>query len=146
MVELLTAYTFKDIVIFIVMLAVAMKGVFVFCEWAYEKGMNFFEKQTRVQKEKERVDNIDKKLAEYDLILKELSEKMDILVNSDRDDIKSYIVEKHHFFCYDQKWIDDFSLDSIEKRYVHYKEENGNSYVSNLMKEVRALPKRAISE
>lgn len=64
-----------------------------------------------------------------------------VLLASDKDDIKSWITEKHHYFCYEKKVIDDYSLDCIEKRYQHYLDEGGNSYVATLMNEIRALPK-----
>ena len=39
------------------------------------------------------------------------------------------------------KCIDDFSLDCIEKRFAHYQDEGGNSFIAALMAEIRALPK-----
>lgn len=73
--------------------------------------------------------------------LKHLERKIDMLVDSDKDAIKSYITQKHHFFCYEQGWIDDFSLDCIERRYQHYKEEGGNTFIDGFMGELRQLPK-----
>ena len=43
---------------------------------------------------------------------------LSILIDSDKDDIRGWIVEKHHFYIA-QGWIDDFSMDCIEKRYAH---------------------------
>ena len=60
----------------------------------------------------------------------------------DKDDIKAWITQQHHYFCYELKCIDDFSLDCIEKRFKHYQDENGNSFVENLMNELRTLPKQ----
>ena len=37
-------------------------------------------------------------------------------------------------------YIDDFSLDCIEKRFKHYSDEGGNSFIENFMKDLRALP------
>ena len=82
---------------------------------------------------------------ETDNVLQKLSEKINILIESDRDDIKSYITREHHYFCYKVGWIDDFSLDCIEKRYKHYIDEGGNTFVEDLMNELRALPKKAPS-
>ena len=73
--------------------------------------------------------------------LESLMNKINLLIASDRDDIKSWITEKHHYYCYSQEWIDDYSLDCIEKRFKHYQDENGNSFVENLMNELRTLPK-----
>ena len=55
-----------------------------------------------------------------DGILEELSSKIDMLIESDKDDIKSFITREHHHFCYQVGWIDDFSLECIEKKYKHY--------------------------
>lgn len=75
-----------------------------------------------------------------DEILKNLSAKIDLLIDSDKDDIKSYITREHHYFCYKLGYIDDFSLDCIEKRFKHYSDEGGNSFIENFMKDLRALP------
>ena len=61
-----------------------------------------------------------------------------------KDDIKSWLVEKHHYFCYEKGYIDDYSLDCMERRYRHYADEGGNSYAATLMAEVRALPKMSM--
>lgn len=54
----------------------------------------------------------------------------------------SYITISHHYFVYLQKWIDDYTLDTLEKRFAVYRQENGNSFVKGLMNEIRALPKQ----
>ena len=74
--------------------------------------------------------------------LRILTDKINLLIDSDKDSIKSFITDRHHHFCYDKKWIDDYSLDCIEKRYKHYTDEGGNSFIHDLMKELRALPKQ----
>ena len=86
--------------------------------------------------------------AQHILDRQELIKKIDetnatisVLLASDKDDIKSWITEKHHYFCYERKCIDYQSLDCIEKRYGHYVDEGGNSFVADLMNEIRALPK-----
>jgi hypothetical protein len=35
-----------------------------------------------------------------DAILKDLSAKIDMLIDSDMDSIKSFITKEHHYFCY----------------------------------------------
>ena len=37
--------------------------------------------------------------------------------------------------------IDSFTMDTIEKRYQHYKDERGNSYITNIMEELRDMAK-----
>ena len=64
------------------------------------------------------------------------------LILSDRDDIKAFITRQHHYFVYQKGWIDDYSLDCIQRRYSHYIEEGGNSFIEGLMREIRKLPKK----
>ena len=73
--------------------------------------------------------------------MEDLIKKIDMLIQSDKDDIKSFITREHHYFCYRVGWIDDFSLDCIEKRYKHYTDEGGNTFIGGFMEELRALPK-----
>lgn len=105
--------------------------------------------RTGHQQDKEEIVNQIKNInLQHSLDRQELIQKLDetketvrILLESDKDDIKSWITEKHHYFCYEKKVIDDYSLDGIEKRYQHYVDEGGNSYAETLMKDIRALPK-----
>ena len=64
---------------------------------------------------------------------------INLLIESDKDSIKSFIVKEHHYYT-QIGWVDDYSLDAIERRYKHYQEEGGNSFVHTLMAELRALP------
>ena len=73
-------------------------------------------------------------------VLNSYHDQLDILIQSDRDDIKADIVKQYHYFVENKKWIDDFSLDTIERRYQHYKDEGGNSYIKGLMEKIRQLP------
>lgn len=63
---------------------------------------------------------LEKNQQNTDKILQNLATKIDMLIDSDKDDIKSFITEKHHYYCYKVGYIDDFSLDCIEKRFKHY--------------------------
>lgn len=65
-----------------------------------------------------------------------------MLIESDKESIKAYATERHHFFVYEQGWIDNYSLECLERRFVIYQHENGNSFVEGLMDEIRALPKQ----
>ncbi len=144
MLELFKTYTVGDIIVFIIILALGIKQGAELIDWIkgkVNKGTN------KAISEKERIERIDKKLENYDKVLSnitdninELKDETKLLINSDKDAIKAFITEKHHFFCYTQKWIDDYSLDVLEKRYEHYVKENGNSFIKDLMEELRELP------
>lgn len=148
--ELFTTYTGTDIIIFVILLALAIKGLVTFIDWAIERLRIFFNKE-------QTQDEIMKELKKHTQDITELKEKfqehldkscklMNLLIESDKDDIKAWITEKHHYYCYVQKYIDDYSLDCLEKRFKHYEDEGGNSFVSHLMDEIRQLPRISISD
>lgn len=145
MLDLLSKYTIGEILIFIIIFSLGIKQAIELVDWFKGK----LKKNTdKVITEQERGKIIDEKLEQYDKTLQNINnyievfnKQLKILIDSDKDDIKAFIVEKHHYFCYTQKWIDDYSMDCLEKRYEHYVDENGNSYVKGLMEQLRALPR-----
>ena len=152
MIALLQNYSLSDILIFIVILGLAVKSVVTFFDWVHERIQRVFNKQHSVLSEKEELEKrlqhgsqimnkLQKNQQEIDKTLEDLSNKIDMLIESDKDDIKSFITREHHRFCYHTGWIDDFSLDCIEKRYKHYKNEGGNTFIDGFMEDLRALPK-----
>ena len=152
MIELLQQYSIVEILAILIALAMGIKGFFSFWDWAVAKLKKVFNKEKEEEEDKQDVEDKlschEEKMKELmngqialDEKLENLMNKINLLIASDRDDIKSWITEKHHYYCYQQEWIDDYSLDCIEKRFKHYQEENGNSFVENLMNELRTLPK-----
>ena len=150
MLELLTTYSIAEILMFVVMLAIAIKEVVTFVEWAVTKLRQLFKKGFNEDKEREnvyeKIRKEDKKIEDLAAEQKHICEyltiianKVDLLIDSDKNDIKTWITEKHHYFCYEKKWIDDYSLEGIERRYKNYR-ERGNSYIGKLMQDLRALP------
>lgn len=145
MLDLLSKYSIGEILIFVIIFSLGIKQAIELKDWFKSK----LKKNTdEIISEQERNKIINEKLKQYDKTLLNLNncienfnKKLTILIDSDKDDIKAYIVEKHHYFCYTQKWIDDYSMDCLERRYAHYVEENGNSYVESLMEQLRALPR-----
>ena len=153
MLELLQHYSIPEIFLFIILLALAFKSAISFFEWLDERIKKIFNIKFGKISEKEKINKriedgeifmtqLRKHQKHNDEALQNLSKKIDTLVESDRDDIKAYITKEHHKFCYDKGWIDDFSLDCLEKRFKHYADEGGNSFICNFMQELRALPKR----
>ena len=151
--ELIQQYSVSEIIIMLILLAAALKGLINFYDWAKEKILKVFHREQKKEEEKQ---DIEKTLSEHEermkslmksqdnlnIQIQSLMEKINLLIESDRDDIKSWITEKHHFYCFNQKWIDDYSLDCLEKRFSHYEQENGNSFVEGLMKDLRSLPRQ----
>lgn len=152
MIALLQHFSLSNIIIFAILLALAIKSLVSFFDWAHERLKIAFDKQHNILTDKEKLerrlqkgsqimDALQQNQEETDKILQKLSEKIDILIDSDKDAIKSFITNQHHYFCYTVGWIDDFSLDCIERRFKHYEEEGGNSFIENFMNELRDLPK-----
>lgn len=73
--------------------------------------------------------------------LDEVRKNINLLITSDKDDIRSWITDKYHCFM-KLGYIDDFSLDCLERRFKSYKQEGGNTYVDGMMEELRALPRK----
>lgn len=146
MTELLSNYSLAQIILFIVALAVAFKKVADFLDWIRDKIRQRDKKTVSAQEEQkardERLDKFEEDIIEMKDSIHSIGSKVDVLMHSDKDAIKAWITKEHHYFCYQKGWIDDYSLDCLERRYGHYVEENGNSFISSLMDEVRELPKQ----
>ena len=148
--ELLAAFSLQEIIVFLVLFATALKGIITFWDWGVERLKKVFSKQSQAEANNndimKKLSEINCKIDEIQTKQKENDHRIELLTQSDKDDIKSWITEKHHYYCYEVKRIDDYSLDCIERRYSHYVEEGGNSYVQTLMNEIRQLPKVKISK
>ena len=154
--ELFTNYSMSEIVIFMVVLAFAVKELVTFLDWGrdrlrkvYDKDYKSIEERKKLEEEIDDLNKfysekkkVDDTFAKIDRTFEKINERIDMLIESDKEDIKSYITEKHHFFVYGQGWIDDYSLECLERRFAVYQQEHGNSFVEGLMNEIRALPKQ----
>ena len=152
MLELLATYSLTQIVTFIILLAIAVKEGITLVIWfkdSFKTKFNDDMKNTvATKKQNEQIckikEDIQLLIQNQEKIFEEIKlfkQQLEMIIESDKDDIKSWITEKHHFYCYERKWIDDYSMDCIEKRYRHYKDEGGNSFIEELMNELRSLPK-----
>ena len=132
MIELLTAYSIEQILIFIVLLALAIKGVISFLDWAHDRIQTKFSNNHDLNTNISKIDSLENKINDIAL-------QVNLLIRSDRDSIKMAITKDYHYFCDQQKWIDDYSLECLERRYKNYQEEGGNSFIHNMMEEIRNL-------
>lgn len=153
MIEFLNKYSISEIIIFLVMFFLAIKEFINLIDWFKNRYNAQMDKDTRQKEDRNNIQDQLNDLIEENKKVKntlnalenridKLTDSVNLLIFSDKDDIKAYITDRHHYFCYEQKWIDDYSLDCIEKRYGHYTAEGGNSFVLDLMNEIRALPKK----
>lgn len=157
MLQLLESFSLTHIIIMIILIVLAAKEIIDFIDWMKGKLSNH---DDEVQAEKDEKEKMDKRVTKLEHGQTEvltaisnltdnvevLADNVDLLISSDRDAIKAFITSQHHFLCYEQKWIDDYTLDCIEKRYNHYVEEHGNSFIEQLMNEIRELPKQPLDQ
>jgi len=141
MLELLNNYSVMEIITFIILLSIAVKGIVDFIDWIKGKLKALYTKEKSEEDEIQRITNLETSIEKINKSVDELTDKINLLVESDKDAIKAYITKEHHYYCYERRWVDDYSLDCLEKRFAHYIEEKGNSFVENLMDEIRALPR-----
>lgn len=146
MTDLLKTYSAQQILIFIIFLAVAFKGVVSFMDWIGNRLKKFVYKNEYPDRLQRDIEQQNEKINMLTQSLDKVMIMINMLVESDKDSIKTFITEKHHFYVYEQKWIDDYTLDCIEKRYTHYKDEGGNSFVKQLMDELRELPRKSFEK
>ena len=135
MIDLLKSFSLSEILIFLITFILALKGGISVYDWFGERGFKFF------QRKYEKPQVLEKTVEQLVASVNSLINKVDLLMQSDKDDIKAFIVHEHHYFCYQLGEIDYQSLQVIERRYSHYKEQGGNSYIRELMQELRTLPK-----
>ena len=159
MLDLLAAFTPLQILTFVILFSLAVKGIQDLIDFFKGKYKEKFNKdhqkitrdeeldkhyQVCIDQHKETLElynMVSDKLDDLSNSIKELDRRVDRLTVSDRNDIKQYIVREYHYFVEEKKWIDDYSLDSILQRFEDYKAEGGNTYVHTLVEEIKKLPK-----
>lgn len=66
-------------------------------------------------------------------------ENMNLLIESDKESIRSFITLQY-YECQEKGYIEVYVLQALEDRYEKYLVENGDSFIANLVKEMRKLP------
>ena len=155
MIDLLKSFTVEQVIIFIIMLALGIKGLIDFCDWVKNKNSNRFKKDyiERKQNEdlRERTKRLEENFDKYHHYAESLDNKIADLTDTMNDnfkvinvaimhDIKQWIINQHKYYI-ELGWINISQLDMIEARYEDYVALGGNSTVPGLMEELRALPK-----
>ena len=142
MTQLFTSYSLSEIILFIIILALAVKNCIDFIDWLKKRTKQAVKESEQPAELQQIADKHEHELNDIKQELTSLKKSIDLLIDSDKDDIKQSITKDHHYFCYKLHSIDDYSLDCVEKRYSHYQDEGGNSFVKTLMQEMRALPRK----
>lgn len=150
--QLLSQYSIETLVILVALLGFSIKAMSELWEWFYNKFKEHFSFRTqRDQDHQQLIEQIKelsndiKTIQEEIQILKnnmvQFSDQMKITTERLQESTRNYIIDKHHYFCYQIKAIDDLSLQSLERRFLYYKAAGGNSFIDGLMEEIRELPR-----
>ena len=148
---LLSQYSLESIIIFIVLLIVAFKFVSESVDWLWQKVKKQVTQKNCEQGKIEEIDhyfqkidkNFDRIYKRFDSIdeqAEKTNERLSFIEERQQENTRSYLIDAHHKFCYEIKAIDDINLQSMERRYMYYKTQGGNSFIDELMEEVRKLP------
>ena len=158
--DLLANYSLSEIALFLVFFVVAIKELITLIDWFKDRLKKIYDKDYTAKEEHEKLENeiedlnkfygekkkVDDGFAAINKAISDINSRIDMLIDSDKENIKAYITERHHYFVEEKKWIDYHSMDCLEKRFAIYEKEHGNSFAEDLMNEMRQLPKRPPSE
>lgn len=143
LIQLFSQFNLGQILIIIVLLGLSAKGVITFFDWVKERLYKLSNKQLKSKKTNEQIKNQEETINNLKKDVEKIQKSIDTLIESDKENIKAWITEKHHYYCYEKKYIDDYTLDCLEKRFTRYEAEGGNSFVHNLMDDLRDLPRKS---
>ena len=102
----------------------------------------------KIYSKKEKQDNQNDTIANLTTTLnsvlqqtKDIDKKVNMLKESDKVAIKSWIVTLYHKYKENPKELGAMQMDLLERRYGHYKDQGGNSYIDQLMEDLRTIYK-----
>ena len=143
--ELFSTYSIESLILLLVLVGVALKFIIDLTTCFYDKGKKHFGKKTEQERKKDEIleclHSTQKDIIENKESIDKIEERVDLLTERVQENTRSYIIDKHHHFVFQIKAIDDFNLQSLERRYLYYKAAGGNSYIDGLMEEIRELPR-----
>lgn len=139
--DLIQNYSFSEILTFLVLLGLAIKGCISFFDWAFGRTQKFIHKTDQPEELRRQIKENSEQIKEMRASILKMNDMIKMLVQSDKDAIKAYITKQNLFFVHQQGWIDAYSLDCLQKRYDHYQDQGGNSFIETLMGQLRNLPR-----
>lgn len=153
---LFTQYSFSSLVVLFVTILVAIKFGGDLWDWFSAKFLRLFDKKTKKQAEHDKLvetqENILQEIGEIKKAQRDFQEealkKFETIEEDQRltkkrlqENSRSYLIDAHHKYVYEIGSIDELALQSLERRFMYYTMSGGNSFIENLMTEVRQLPR-----
>lgn len=136
MVQFFQQYTLEATIIFLFMFGTALKQGYELVQYFRNKTVDHVDK---IREQEEALEQVIKNMQQQQKQLQSITDKIDELLVSDKDSIKSWIVMLYKQYKKDPSGLDSMQMDLLERRFSHYKKEGGNSYIDNLMQELREI-------
>ena len=144
LISLLSQMSIESIILAVVALITAAKLMSDLFDWLYGKLKDYFnikDKTKEEQKEiREQLDRIEKKCDERGQEVQEIKKEMSAVRSRLQDSTRSYILDKYHYYVQELGIIDEAALQDLERRYLYYKNDGGDSFIELRMEELRNLP------
>ena len=131
----------EAIILFIIGFGIALKEVIELVKYFQRLVKERVKTAERDDDQDIKLEDLNSKLIQIDKKIDRINDDVKILQDSDKDAIKSWIVTLYHKYKKDPSGLDHMEMDLLERRYKHYKDEGGNSYVDDLMVELRNIYK-----
>lgn len=136
MVQFFQQYTLEATIIFLFMFGTALKQGYELVQYFRNKTVDHVDK---IREQEETLEKVVKSIQQQQKQLQSITDKIDELLASDKDAIKSWIVMLYKQHKKDPSGLNSMQMDLLERRFSHYKKEGGNSYIDNLMQELREI-------
>lgn len=136
MVQFFQNYTIEATLVFLFMLGVALKQGFELFQYFRNKTFSHVDK---IREQTGTLIKMDESITQQNIQLMKINEKIDQLLVSNEDSIKSWIVTLYKQRKKDPSGLDSMQMDLLERRFAHYEKLGGNSYIDNLMQELREI-------
>lgn len=136
MVQFFQQYTLEATIIFLFMLGTALRQGYELVQYFRNRTVSHVDK---AREQEETLERVEKNMQQQQKQLQSITDKIDELLASDKDSIKSWIVMLYKQYKKDPSGLDSMQMDLLERRFSHYKREGGNSYIDNLMQELREI-------
>jgi hypothetical protein len=86
-----------------------------------------------------RLESYESKNDQIDLKIDAVRDNVIMMIESDKESNCSFITIEYYNAIY-RGYIEVYVLQAVERRYERYLQENGDSFIANLMEELRKLP------
>lgn len=136
MVQFFQNYTIEATLVFLFILGTALKQGFELVQYFRNKTVSHVDK---IREQEETLAKVIDNMQQQQKQLQSITDKIDELLASDKDSIKSWIVMLYKQYKKDPSGLNSMQMDLLERRFCHYKQEGGNSYIDNLMQELREI-------